>query len=1079
MGDPIEPGARTDELEARPRRRDGIELKVVHSKREGTRHVLEDGRRGRWVELRSGERDVFVWERLDGTRTLRDISLEFVDAHGALPRDVTGLVARLAAAGFIDGEAGRPPPPGPRGFLQLRLTVPGLNAPLGALATLLAPLARPAVLVFLFALGAAGVAVAPASLGGLRGTLLVLDGKTWLGVLALLGVSAAFSVLEGIARAAALRRGGRLRKAGLSLDAGTPGIFVDTGPAAVIPVEQRMVVELAPLAVALALGGGAALALFGLKTAGPGNAREIALLAKVARIGFLRALAHSCLVAPSGLSAAAEAWFHLDDMRGAATRFYTHDLARHLHGHEHPGLEHPHHELGGFSHREQVLLAYGGASLIWLVLAGRTLAHLALGEVAPALGSALHAGDPANVAVLLVPLLLFSVPLVVVTLTLGLALGRAAFRGAMSSPVLGTSRGAAGSIGLVALVLAWRAATLAPSSGAILAALAGVLAAALGFRATREDGSGRALLALVAAAIAVSLEAVGAALYADATAHGACPEGLLRALGWMHLGAALVFVAGASWEVRCASRLGILAAPIGWLALAGAAAALVGPPLLAHLHGQTLTLDDENGSAVFYGLGAFLCFAAAADGASGLRMPSRLGLGLAAVALALSRVLTSHALPIQLPATISSESLPAAFATLGLGLAAAAFAARSREASARHWGVTIPPEDVHDANAVFENVLATLPLSLAEHLGVGSARIVGSSLLAPTDPRAKPDEAVRILARRALAATRRVAGDRYLIRFLEAALTRVPARERVSVAWALSSLKPFADLAHRIDEGAAPDAEARARIFRSIPILGPLSGEDSAALSQLAVCVRVPFGTAVIREGEEGDRFYAIARGEAQVSVHGKDGFDRTVAHLREGDAFGEAALLRHERRAATVVAASPLELLVIERDVFLEFIQARKELLAKILDRLEDVWLVRSMAIFSELDGAQVAYVFKRFVEVRAEAGVALITQGEAGDRFYVIREGEVEVQVDDGGTPLTIAVLGRGDYFGEMALLHDAPRAASVVARTDVELLALDRTDFLRSIAGRGRARLEAASERRAHADPEPDGNAPEPAS
>ena len=88
---------------------------------------------------------------------------------------------------------------------------------------------------------------------------------------------------------------------------------------------------------------------------------------------------------------------------------------------------------------------------------------------------------------------------------------------------------------------------------------------------------------------------------------------------------------------------------------------------------------------------------------------------------------------------------------------------------------------------------------------------------------------------------------------------------------------------------------------------------------------------------------------------------------------------------------------------------------------------------------------------EKRFGAGDYIFHQGDAGDRVYVVKSGEVEViREDPGEAPRVIARLGKGDYFGEMALLSEAPRNASVVARTDVETLAISHHDFQSLFSG-----------------------------
>jgi MFS family permease len=107
---------------------------------------------------------------------------------------------------------------------------------------------------------------------------------------------------------------------------------------------------------------------------------------------------------------------------------------------------------------------------------------------------------------------------------------------------------------------------------------------------------------------------------------------------------------------------------------------------------------------------------------------------------------------------------------------------------------------------------------------------------------------------------------------------------------------------------------------------------------------------------------------------------------------------------------------------------------------------LLRSIQIFAPLPPLTLEQLASQLARVRVPAGDVVFRQGDHGDRFYVVDDGEVTV-APEGRAPV---ILTRGDYFGEIALLRDVPRTATVTARTDVDLYALERDLFIATVTG-----------------------------
>jgi CRP-like cAMP-binding protein len=104
---------------------------------------------------------------------------------------------------------------------------------------------------------------------------------------------------------------------------------------------------------------------------------------------------------------------------------------------------------------------------------------------------------------------------------------------------------------------------------------------------------------------------------------------------------------------------------------------------------------------------------------------------------------------------------------------------------------------------------------------------------------------------------------------------------------------------------------------------------------------------------------------------------------------------------------------------------------------------------MFAPLSIAAKERLATKLIPVAVAAGERVLRAGETGDRFYIVRDGELEVEIDDRHKTARVA-----DFFGEIALLRDMPRTATVTATVDSRLYALQRADFLGAITGHAAA-------------------------
>jgi CRP-like cAMP-binding protein len=237
-----------------------------------------------------------------------------------------------------------------------------------------------------------------------------------------------------------------------------------------------------------------------------------------------------------------------------------------------------------------------------------------------------------------------------------------------------------------------------------------------------------------------------------------------------------------------------------------------------------------------------------------------------------------------------------------------------------------------------------------------------------------------------------------------------------------------------------------ARLIDALPMFEDLP-ED--VLSDLAGRVQLrafAAGRPVFRQGDAPEAFYVIRRGVFHVieedPVSGKE---RVLRTLGRGESFGELGLINRNPRAATVRAVEDGELFEVDKGTF-DRLLADMATVPEFAPTLQAVAELRELPAFASLGSDDLSEVLTHGAWMNVAPGTAIIRQGEEGDAFYAIRSGRVDVLTDGQ----LVHTLGPGSHVGEIALLSDVPRTATVVARTPVRVFRLDREGFERVIAG-----------------------------
>jgi len=200
----------------------------------------------------------------------------------------------------------------------------------------------------------------------------------------------------------------------------------------------------------------------------------------------------------------------------------------------------------------------------------------------------------------------------------------------------------------------------------------------------------------------------------------------------------------------------------------------------------------------------------------------------------------------------------------------------------------------------------------------------------------------------------------------------------------------------------------------------------------------------IIKQGDDGDVLYVIEKGilDCYKKFPGQDD-EVLVKTCNAGDAFGELALLYNCPRAASVESRVDCVLWQLDRETFNAIVKDAASKKREMYEGfLKSVSLLESMEAYERMQVAD-ALKTEHFNE-----GDHIVKQGDPGEKFYLVEDGNCVAtkQFSPDQAPQQVMQYGKGDYFGELALLKNEPRAATIIATGKTKVAALDRKTFAR---------------------------------
>jgi putative peptide zinc metalloprotease protein len=216
-------------------------------------------------------------------------------------------------------------------------------------------------------------------------------------------------------------------------------------------------------------------------------------------------------------------------------------------------------------------------------------------------------------------------------------------------------------------------------------------------------------------------------------------------------------------------------------------------------------------------------------------------------------------------------------------------------------------------------------------------------------------------------------------------------------------------------------------------------------------------GSTVVRQGDPATAMYVVRSGILDVIEEDADGSQRVVQTLSAGESFGVIGLVSGAPRNATVRTRRRAVLVTIDKGTF-DRLLTDHVALPEFAPTLYELAALRALPPFANVPSEELLRLREHGSWLNVPPGTPVVEQGAVGDAFFAVGDGQFEVVVDGQ----RVGTCEPGGHFGELALLSDAPRAATVRSITPARVFRLDRAGFEQLVAGAFRDRVDAATHR-----------------